>query len=561
MLHNNYSDQAGDPYDYTSMDIYEQDPPYDDYDQAGVMAYSPSASPLMDATSPHGSKMPSSFEISAPHSPVIPATTRYNDTSAYGLGISTPSGLPPQVDFVKLMQRASGTITEASADGGQHTKNIGSAGPKQSKAKTHRRRSQSANPIDRRGSNTGSQWEDEVRPPLRIPPRPRSALEARTVGAFHSQRDQGPDERQSTPKRSVLHGLPLRKPLAVPPAVTSLISTAEDNDDSGCFDDIQYPASQRATFPISQPASRSEETLGFALPAPSTPSRMNRSRLQDTETGSGPPSQVGTPSGGPSKTPSKRRRLAVVRAEAMAAESAKAVANIKAQSRMPLYHLMSIARLRLAATTFGLKPASKTQLVQQLTALWTSLNPTPPQDAESARSGNGNQGSGLSPSGIAAGADDGLFDEDEDMEEFGISHSQSLRKALGDRSDDNDAELTDGGIGYSGTQVLELDSDCSPIVSDAEDLAAGEKEDDDDEDDEGEDEEEDDAMAAARTGLGIDFGPSQDEGSGTTTPTLECQLYEFLNTTAHLRKQILTYKVSKTSTASCCGNGTLCTNV
>ncbi|KAF9984667.1 hypothetical protein BGZ75_003763 [Mortierella antarctica] len=541
VLHDNPLDHGGDPRDYPSMDMYQEDLPFEDYDQTGVMAYSPAGSPVMLATSPCASS-PSDLNISS--SPVMPTPSGHNGTSAYGLGILTPSGLPPPVDFVKLMQRVSGTTSETAADSEQLICDIGGVGPKQSKAKTHRRRSQSANPIDRRGSSNGSQWEDEVRPPLRVPPRPRSALEARAAIASPSQREQAPDRGQLTPRRSVLHGLPLRKPIAIPPPVRSVMTAADDNGDPGILDDMQYPASQRATFPTSRLANRNEEILDSVMPAPSapsTPSRTKRSQLQDTETGLAPPSQVGTPSGGPSKTPSKRRRLAVVRAEAMAAESAKAVANIKAQSRMPMYHLMSIARLRLAATTFGLKPASKSQLVQQLTALWKTLNPTPPQGEEAAGGGNGSRGIGLSPSGIAAGGDDGLFDEDEDMNEFGISHSQRLRRAIGDRSDDNDAGLADGGIGSSGTQVLELDSDCSPIVSEAEDMAAGEVEEGDD-DDEGEDEEEDDAMAASCTGLGIDFAPSQVEGSGMTTPTLERQLYEFLNTTTHLRKQILTYK-------------------
>ncbi|KAF9934806.1 hypothetical protein BGZ67_003664 [Mortierella alpina] len=459
VLHDNPLDHGGDPRDYPSMDMYQEDLPFEDYDQTGVMAYSPAGSPVMLATSPCASS-PSDLNISS--SPVMPTPSGHNGTSAYGLGILTPSGLPPPVDFVKLMQRVSGTTSETAADSEQLICDIGGVGPKQT----------------------------------------------------------------------------------IPPPVRSVMTAADDNGDPGILDDMQYPASQRATFPTSRLANRNEEILDSVMPAPSapsTPSRTKRGQLQDTETGSAPPSQVGTPSGGPSKTPSKRRRLAVVRAEAMAAESAKAVANIKAQSRMPMYHLMSIARLRLAATTFGLKPASKSQLVQQLTALWKTLNPTPPQGEEAAGGGNGSRGIGLSPSGIAAGGDDGLFDEDEDMNEFGISHSQRLRRAIGDRSDDNDAGLADGGIGSSGTQVLELDSDCSPIVSEAEDMAAGEVEEGDD-DDEGEDEEEDDAMAASCTGLGIDFAPSQVEGSGMTTPTLERQLYEFLNTTTHLRKQILTYK-------------------
>ncbi|CAO3570423.1 unnamed protein product [Mortierella alpina] len=538
-LHDYYSDHGGDPHDYPPMDMYQDDLPCEDYDQAGVMAYSPSASPVMVTTTPRASS-PSDINISSP--PVMLATIRDKGTSDYGLGILTPSGLPPPVDFVKLMQRVSGTITESAIDSEQLQSDNGNAEPKRikAKAKTHRRRSQSANPTDRRGGATGSQWEDEARPPSGVPPRPRSALEIRSASANSSQRGQGSIQGQTTPKRNALHGLPLRKPLAMQPTATAANTTLDDNGDLGIFDDAQYPASQRATFPTSQPASRNVETLERTMPAlsiPTTPSRTNRNQLQDTDAGSAPPSQVGTPTGGASKTPSKRRRLAVVRAEAMAAESAKAVANIKAQSRMPLYHLMSVARLRLAATTFGLKPASKGQMVQQLTTLWKTLNPTPPQGDQAAGGANGGQGSGLSPSGIAAGADDALFDEDEDMDEYGISHSQSLRRALGDRIDDNDAGLADGGVGSSGTQVLELDSDCSPIVSEAEDMAAGEEE-----DDEEEDEEEDDGIVAARTGLGIDLAPSQDDGSGTTTPTLERQLYEFLNTTTHLRKQILTYK-------------------
>ncbi|KAF9564104.1 hypothetical protein EC968_004635 [Mortierella alpina] len=545
VLVDNYSDHGGDSQDYPSMDMYQEDLPYDDYDQTGVMAYSPSASPVMVAISPRAS---SPTDINVVSSPGRLATSM--ETLDYGLGIFTPSGLPPPVDFVKLMQRVSGTITGSTTDSEQPISDIRSVGPKQSKAKTHRRRSQSANPIDRRGSANGSQWEDEVQSPLRVPPRPRSALEVRAAIASPSRREQGLDPVPPTPKRNILHGLPLRKPLALPQTAASPVIAMDDNVDPEILDDIQYPGSQRATFPITRPTSRNEETLDSVMPAssaPSTPSRTNRTQRHDTETGSAPPSQVGTPTGGPSKTPSKRRRLAVVRAEAMAAESAKAVRNIKAQSRMPLYHLMSVARLRLAATTFGLKPASKSQMVQQLTALWKTLNPSPPLgEGVAAGGGNENQGSRLSPSGIAAGADDGLFDEDEDMNDFGISHSQRLRRALGDRSNDNDAELSDDGVGPSGTQVLELDSDCSPVVSEAEEVVAGEenegKEEEAEEENEGEDEEEDDAMIAPRIGLGIDFAPSQDEGSGTTTPTLERQLYEFLNTTPHLRKQLLTYK-------------------
>ncbi|GJJ71245.1 hypothetical protein EMPS_03595 [Entomortierella parvispora] len=87
----------------------------------------------------------------------------------------------------------------------------------------------------------------------------------------------------------------------------------------------------------------------------------------------------------PPQTPTKRKRLATLRAEALSAQTAKFVANLKAQGSRPKYEEMSMARLKTLAMTFGLKPSSKPAMVEQLNAIWRNLNPNAGDGPEETR--------------------------------------------------------------------------------------------------------------------------------------------------------------------------------
>ncbi|KAG0201841.1 hypothetical protein BGX28_005441 [Mortierella sp. GBA30] len=586
---NDEASSGGNAYDYVDMDmdIYHEDVhTYDDGDQAGIMIYSPPAAPTADIT-PYRSPVVVLDSMDAIVSNSQDKRYKSQDTpsSMTSLGFSSPNVLPPSVDFVKLMQRASGAVSDSELTFVEDTASrsieimptmsspasfsntfMGTQQQQQAdhddstelnwdNITTPRRRSRSAHQIDRHGIGSGANSaEDDDSVFSRIPPRPQSASRIRASvrtgmeNPLPSQSEWRLDQeqqQQQRPNRSALYGLPLRPiPPKLPTATTTVAISSthdrNDDDETAFFEDNPYPPSQRATIMPSQP--RSGNTIGTAsanlvdagTQECATPTRTNLNRARnpilDFLGGASSSQTVGTPSGQPSKTPSKRKSAAVVRAEAMAAEAAKAVANIKAQTRMPNYENMSMARLRVAAMTFGLKPAKKTLLVEQLTAIWKSLNPNPSpsqqQSDDNARPEENNVNEdrlGLSPSGIAAGEDDNLYDAGDDLMEYeGLGSGRRLwRSRSGSVQESRDFG--------AGSQVLDADLEHSPVVSDDED----DNEDDYDDDDED--------TSSSQIGLDVELAPSL-QGSATTTPTLERQLYNFLNTTPHLRRQFLTYK-------------------
>ncbi|KAF9585207.1 hypothetical protein BGW38_003427 [Lunasporangiospora selenospora] len=226
----------------------------------------------------------------------------------------------------------------------------------------------------------------------------------------------GQDEATIPPRRKKLdslYGLPLvskaghsestsdhdNEPEVIEAPLSPIVS-----DEDEVLESLGYSASQRASHSQYRTQSQSQRSVRASIDhsnfsTESSQARATTSVSQTTVPGarlgakakrgakskddSQPPSQLafsqsqsrslsqGLPRSGAS-TPTRKSRVAI-RAEAMAAESAKAVAVIRAQTKMPNYEAMSVARLRMSAATFGLKAGTKRSLVDQLTALWTSL--------------------------------------------------------------------------------------------------------------------------------------------------------------------------------------------
>ncbi|KAG0046240.1 hypothetical protein BGZ83_008561 [Gryganskiella cystojenkinii] len=84
----------------------------------------------------------------------------------------------------------------------------------------------------------------------------------------------------------------------------------------------------------------------------------------------------------------KKKTRTALRAEALQAEAARAVANLKSQKQMPDYNAMSLARLKVLTMTFGIKAKNKKVAVEQLMALWEKLNPEGERGNEDADGGD-----------------------------------------------------------------------------------------------------------------------------------------------------------------------------
>jgi len=138
-------------------------------------------------------------------------------------------------------------------------------------------------------------------------------------------------------------------------------------------DDEPYPGestalSQRLNMSISP------QTLSNAIAASSTPRRRRGPPKKNSDAAAlSATADRAEPT--PPQTPTKKKRPATLRAEAFTAQTAKFVANLKAQGARPKYDTMSVAHLKVLAMTFGLKPSGKLAMVEQLNAIWNKLNP------------------------------------------------------------------------------------------------------------------------------------------------------------------------------------------
>ncbi|KAF9097382.1 hypothetical protein BGX27_000960, partial [Mortierella sp. AM989] len=380
--------------------------------------------------------------------------------------------------------------------------------------------------------------------------------------------------------KNVLHGLPLLK---------SALPTVEpegnnmDNDegkDSDTMDFDEPTCSQKIALPLSQAASvNPARTTGRAADKqiPRTPSRSTSNQLSTSRGRKALHASISTATATttarivppPSKTPSKRKNkpIAVQRAEKYAAESAKAVANLKAQRTMPDYKNMTVARLRLAATTFGLKAGSKQALVDQLTTIWEGLNSEQDEEGDQEQNENEDVNQDDRVGEYEAESDDeGLLDTND-------SGKESDNRAKGDQSRNSSssllAEISSSqfslGIGtcsFSEHDVSRLPDVAegstsqsrrkprkilanlnldeipeSPVVSEVEEEEVEEMSGNGDSGDEDDD-------TTSLTGVSSDddnVQPTQHELADITTD-LELQLFTFLKNAAHLSKQYLRYK-------------------
>ncbi|KAF9188832.1 Membrane-bound transcription factor site-2 protease [Haplosporangium sp. Z 767] len=521
----NYSQDQGEcEHGNMSMDPIPDDQRYgdNDFDQnhSGILVYSPPMPPqAISSTSVDVDAMPSD-EISF----------RSEGTPVSSTLFSSPGDLPPPLDFTKLGYHSAASVSNlkpttlsqpvsspASSDlphwslpvqlsetnDGEVENHLAGEGLPSNWANiTTPKRNKRHLPGD---EHIGLDVGDDISP-ARMPERPRSARKTRTILSMPLSQPEPLQQQQSRqrPERNVLHGLPLLK---VPVTRTPSVSEAgadrdkDNNDDDMDFEQDVYPSSQLVTF-LSSQATDKDSNRGSVIIDVQDFGMAARNNHLVNGTGSGP------------RTPTNRRKTkAVLRAEAFVAETAKAVANIKAQKQMPDYARMSVPRLRLVATTFGLKGGNKGLLVEQLTSIWQKLHPNKSSDdvdeGGEGASGGDNGGQDVEANRIR---DELLLDQDTD--DVGSSHA--MRHGRGGIVDGNDPvqDLKDS------TAVSDEDDEEDDLSSSQVGLDG-----DDDDDDDNE-------------------GPSlSQQGPVKTTPILERQLFKFLNSTPHLRKQFLTYKV------------------
>ncbi|KAG0001275.1 hypothetical protein BGZ80_006207 [Entomortierella chlamydospora] len=232
---------------------------------------------------------------------------------------------------------------------------------------------------------------------------------------------------------------------------------------------------------------------------------------------------------------------------------------------MPDYNNMSVARLRLAATTFGLKANTKRLLVDQLTAIWESVNAE--RDDEEGQEQNENEDENQNNSEIEQvdDSDDGGPDtngyESDNLDSLG-DRDRDCRSRKASSSLAAEIPSSQFSLGMDGISNLDYDmgppSDVaegstshnrrrplhalaysiggareSPVVSEEEEQSSG-----------GEATEDEDEDTSSLAGIDSEYehmSVSQNERS-ENTPDLERQLYAFLSSATHLRKQFLTYK-------------------
>ncbi|KAF9168479.1 hypothetical protein BGX20_011300 [Mortierella sp. AD010] len=532
-------------------------------EQTALMIYSPGY-PTSAPVTPKRTIVAgtSSVEPDAAHTPNASFSIQNEEDTSFSLWRMS---LPPPLDFTKMGYHDPNFLSEPTEPLPDHDPLLEpttpTGGDEDDRSWLNSKWSTVTTP--KRNSAVNGEDVGDGNAAAKIPGRPRNAHRTR-VGLPVPPSAQPPQEQR--PKRSALYGLPLLKS-----AIQTTSGANNDDQDSDVSDFEEPTNSQRTTIPFSQTAtatnSRANKRAG-GKQAPRTPSCASSNRQghsqAESSTSVAPTSILGPP---PSKTPSKRKKSQVVlRAEAYAAESAKAVANLRAQKTMPDYNNMSVARLRLAATTFGLKANTKRLLVDQLTAIWKSVNAE--RDDEEGQEQNENEDENQNNNNEIEQVDD----SDDGGPDINGYKSDNLDN-LGDRdkysrcreaSSSLAAEIPSSqySLGMDGISSLDYDmgpsSDVaegsashnrrrpphalafsiggageSPVVSEEEEQSSG-----------GEATEDENEDTSSLAGIDSEYehmSVSQNERS-ENTPDLERQLYAFLSSATHLRKQFLTYK-------------------
>ncbi|KAI1314394.1 hypothetical protein EDD11_002220 [Mortierella claussenii] len=593
-----YEDHIHDDLYYHNPDDTEE---LENRNRSCTLVYSPNANLLetpQDTTFANGTTSSiQPIELDMLLSPEASSNIPSQEDTSFSRRISSSSDLPPPLDFAKLGYYGAVSLStpipiECSVTETEPTAAVmnwsGITTPKR------KRRTRDSGSTGEKMANEGE--EEDV---LKVPSRPRSAYKTRVGLPVLSSTTQSQVQRL---KRSVLDGLPLLKTASsIAGSTSALIS---DNTVGSGDDDEDY----REQVATGSQNERMDTQIDKGK-APHTPSRPRWGRPKNIVSSqstvgstpyatasvavSPPPldraAAAASTAAGPRtpQTPSTRKKSrAVLRAEALAAESAKLVANIRSQRRMPEYSKMSVARLRLAATTFGLKAGNKKLLVEQLTTIWENLNPNPPSDD------SGDMGQEQAEA-VGGSSNIHVVDDNDDSEDDGtgggdgdfsprpsyakrsvpssnmpmeISSSQfSLQQLTGttmnfnlaqDQDQDDDMELGLTRMPYTAaegngnssreqrwlpTTFQSMDDDHSPIVSEEEQNGA----DTEQESEQGSEQEDvaDEETLRSQAGLvdNQELSAPQQE-LAPPVPNLDRQLLEFLNRTAHFRRQLLTYK-------------------
>ncbi|KAI8598758.1 hypothetical protein EDD21DRAFT_381619 [Dissophora ornata] len=566
--------------------LYQQDEEDFDSQISGLMIYSPPASTYQEEglDSPTTISIADSSCIDLGLIPSPEVSFRSDDTPISNRRISSSSSdLPSPLDFFKLGYHDAASLSvpsltapaedtdlqllmsqtdqdDRSGDGEvsptwQESSWIGVTTPKRN------------NRV--RGKDILKDYGDEA---LMAPPsRPRSAFKTRTGLPVPSHSSSSSS--QQPLRKNVLHGLPLKTAVVAPPLVTAVVPgngvAGESDEDRDFEEELQLP--QRSTLPISQPTSdRTTDVQGLRTPSRSLNQRLASSHadLAAVPMRIDPQSiirsnGVGLGAGvAASKTPSKRKKpksRIMIRAEAMAAESARAVAHIRSQPGMPDYYNMTMARLRLAATTFGLKSGTKKMLADQLTTIWERLNPDHGQGGDEGGNQDRDQNQDRDRDDVEVEETRGRVDDDGDDDDIGTR--RRLYSPYSPTMDDSGGNYSQQGASIDMDDPLDLDLDSShgnrgsvasrgrkqhfgsPVISETEMKNRLEANDSDG----GEVSDDNDLVSDDRNDLSSqlemeDDSPSLEQGSVATTPTMERQLFDFLSTNAHFRKQYLTYK-------------------
>ncbi|KAF9363396.1 hypothetical protein BGX34_004215 [Mortierella sp. NVP85] len=390
---------------------------HDDDVQTGTMAYSPSLASPQNGTAFTATRDTSPIELDEGllQSPEVSFLLDEEDSFSRRLTLSSVSDiLPPPLDFAKMGYHNAASLSQQQSvveqittssqttstrttvrfdytlsppidrDTGQNSGTSGMMTPKRNRRPLR--------DIGNRGigiEETNDYNLENADEPLRMPSRPRSAGRFRTGLPVPEPIPSLLPSLQAVARKpehtkSRFHGLPLLGSASRP---TDTQSTEDQRNHEG-FEGTEQGAesaySQRSILSSSQPVASNNRTAAMDIQdLPRTPPH-NRVRTGNNRIGvrgNGRSATTTTAATAATAKPKKKKKsAAVIRAEFLASRSAMAVARLRAQGTMPDYKNMSLARLRLAATTFGLKEGTtKGALVQKLTRIWEQLN----QDRES----------------------------------------------------------------------------------------------------------------------------------------------------------------------------------
>ncbi|KAG0343589.1 hypothetical protein BG004_005197 [Podila humilis] len=552
----------------------------------GIMVYSPSLSPQH----PRTTRIPPPRMRSPMHkyAEVHQDVSLLSETSFTSPNISE---LPPPLDltrygFLKCNESGNSSGSSSAAQKQKTPFNLSLSSPMvlsesntlEWQHVTTPKRNRARSRHNARNSASNQQWSGD----------PDTAVNNHSNGYDDSSDEPLPPERPKSAART--RSVAFRQPSAPVPTPVTLYQASFLNKAD------QYFASQSQTqgqVLDDEGAAETEQGYGKGRP---------RDTAGQSSTLRRPLSQAGTTTESLSATPltgavtpcdrnvKKSKTRADIRLEEMTRESARLASQYREQHEVPDYKSMTVARLRLAATKFGLKSTKKNVLVEQLTAIWHRLNPEPKPRPPTPPEEDDDQTPTPERPGLTAKwevRNDEVEDDENDHDD--IRWDEVMDESVGARSGEGTDKKGKGlaeefehirrNRRFDASNILESDLDEDDSVleeekkspfegGDATDYDSedtfddGDDDDDDDDDDEYENEDEEDNEDASRsssTGAGHrddnDGGDRQDNNdqghdledelqlpSLATSPTLERNLFIFLNSHAQFRRQLLIYQ-------------------